>query len=422
MALNMILRAVDTVDTPLLYITIIIATLFFSLTTSTPKLHSGFPTAGLDQTGRFNHIEKARKNWLKRSKEIVTEGLKAFPGCFQVITATGPKIVLPGEFADEIRNQPDLHFKKAISNEFFGTYPGFEPFAVDDAHQIGVEVVRGRLTQSLNLITEDLAQETASAIKTLCGQPQEWTPIQYKPMLLHLVVQVSTRIFIGPSLSTNKAWLDVSVNYATQSFLAAEALRRWHPALRPLVHWVLPECRELRSQLARAREILAPVVQKRRAEIFPSASKVADTIGWIDEAARGRDYDVVVLQLGLSLAAIHTTSNLVSGIITDLGAHLEWVGPLRQEMQDMLGEHGWTKKALQEMRLTDSMMKVSQRWHLGDVVSMQCITTKPVTLSDGTTIPKDASIVVSLAKMTTAKDYKPDRFLELRSQPGQMTK
>lgn len=297
-------------------------------------------------------------------------------------------------------------------------------------------------------------------------------------MLRQLVAQVSARIFIGPELSSNKDWLDVSVNYATQAFSAAEALRCWHPALRPAVHWILPECRKLRSELTRAREILAPVVRKRQEQSrlareagdgHPS-SKVADTVGWMDEVANGRAYDAGILQLGLSLAAIHTTSELVSGIITDLCSHPEWFGPLCEEMASMIKAHGWTKRALHEMRLTDSMMKESQRQrHFGDIGefpsgdisniifpnpynrrgnakcpskrligSMHRVATQPIKLSNGCTIPKNTSIMVALNKMkmlsssnnnsssssdpTTWAAYNPRRFLDLRQQPGQTTK
>lgn len=34
--------------------------------------------------------------------------------------------------------------------EFFGSYPGFEPFASSDSLDITVQTVRGRLTQSLS--------------------------------------------------------------------------------------------------------------------------------------------------------------------------------------------------------------------------------------------------------------------------------
>lgn len=109
-------------DAPLLYPVILVLagtlTLIFSLATSGPKLHSSFPIAGLE-SGWFGRLEKARRSWLHRSKEIVNEGLTKFPGCFQVVTASGPKLVLPGEFADEIRNNPHLSFQQAVSKVCF---------------------------------------------------------------------------------------------------------------------------------------------------------------------------------------------------------------------------------------------------------------------------------------------------------------
>ena len=105
-------------DAPLLYPVILVLagtlTLIFSVATSGPKIHSSFPIAGLE-SGWFGRLENARRSWLHRSKEIVNEGLTKFPGCFQVVTASGPKLVLPGEFADEIRNNPHLSFQQAVS-------------------------------------------------------------------------------------------------------------------------------------------------------------------------------------------------------------------------------------------------------------------------------------------------------------------
>ena len=86
----------------------------------------------------------------------------------------------------------------------------------------------------------------------------------------------------------------------------------------------------------------------------------------MDEAAKGNEYDVAICQLKLSFAAIHTTTELVTGIITDLCSHPEWFDPLRKEIISAIKEHGWTKKALHEMKLVDSTMKESQRYHFGN--------------------------------------------------------
>ncbi|XHG05621.1 hypothetical protein AWENTII_008836 [Aspergillus wentii] len=399
--------------------------------TSGPKLYHGVPTVGIDTGKGIAGLEKARQDWYVHGKEILDRGMKQCVGCFQVFTDVGPKIVLPNRYADEIRNHPDLHFGKAIQEEFFGSYPGFSPFAHNTTSQVVVDTVRGRLTQSLGLITEELADETSKTVDELFGQPETWTEITYKPILLKLIARVSTRVFIGPELCENEDWLRISKEYAVESFIAVRALRKWHFSLRPIVHWFLPECRKLRATLAEARRIIMPVIEKRREsnrqarEAGQPPSKTADTIGWMDEAAKGKPYDVADAQIGLSLAAIHTTTEMVSGLISDLCANPEYFEPMRAEIASVLADKGWSKKALHDLKLMDSAMKESQRHHRGDVASMHRMAEKPITLSDGTQIPQNAFTMVGIDKMYSTSQFKNphdfdgSRFLNMRQQAGQ---
>lgn len=120
-----------------------------------------------------------------------------------------------------------------------------------------------------------------------------------------------------------------------------------------------------------------PTIEKRRKskreehEAGQGTSKIADTIGWMDEAAKGRPYDVALSQLGLAVAAIHTTTETACGLIDDLCASPEWFEPLRREMAEKFNQNGWSKKSLHEMQLVHSAMKESQRHHFGDV-GKQC--------------------------------------------------
>lgn len=203
-------------------------------------------------------------------------------------------------------------------------------------------------------------------------------------MLLQLVARVSSRVFIGPELCANEAWLGISKEYAIESFVAARTLRQWHFFLRPIVHWFLPECRKVRATLAEAREIIMPVIEERRKtnrqarEAGQSTSKMADTIGWMDDAAKGRPYDVATAQLGLSLAAIHTTTEMVSGLISDLCANPEYFEPLRTEVVSAFGDKGWSKKMLHDLKLMDSAMKESQRHHFGDIGESTSLSSPPL--------------------------------------------
>ncbi|KAJ0359297.1 hypothetical protein COL154_008443 [Colletotrichum chrysophilum] len=266
------------------------------------------------------------------------------------------------------------------------------------------------LHENADFITADLAEETAQATEHLLGAPK------------------------GPELCANQEWLDVSVNYTVHSMIAAEALTKWPSFLRPFVHWFLPEVRTLKAEASRARQIIKPVFAKRREanriarDAGEKTTKVADTIGWLDEVAKGRAYDDGLAQLGLSFAAIHTTSELLSGIISDLCDHPQWFEPLREEMCSAIKTHGWSKKALQDMKFTDSMMKESQRHHLGDIAAMHRVASTTVELSDGTRIPQGAYTMVALDKMEDpamfedASGYHPRRFLDMRQKPGQENK
>lgn len=188
-----------------------------------------------------------------------------------------------------------------------------------------------------------------------------------------MVARVSSRVFVGPELCANEEWLSVTQKYVVDSFIAIHALREWHPILRPIVHWFIPECRTLRATLAKARVIIAPIIQEHREntqkarDTGKDVTKVADTIGWMDEAAKGQPYDAATAQLGLAFAAIHTTTEMVSGLISDLCANPDFFEPLRQEIHSALGSQGWSKQMLHRLELLDSVMKESQRHHLGDI-------------------------------------------------------
>ncbi|KAJ5518093.1 Cytochrome P450 [Penicillium expansum] len=343
----------------------------------------------------------AREQWSTHGKEILDQGLHQ-ASVHTIELYVGPKVVLPNGFADEIRNNPDFDFGAAVSADL----------------------------QYLDLIVEELADETNKAVDELFGNPETWTEITYKPKLLHLISRISSRVFIGPELCANEDWMNISTEYAVDSFIAASALRQWSFALRQIVHWFLPECRKLRATLAQARRILKPVIHKRRNEnrqnrdAGKAPSKVADTIGWMDEAAKGKPYDIEVAQLGLSLAAIHTTTEMVSGLIADLCAHPEYFEPLREEIS-AVADKGWSKKALQDLKLMDSAMKESQRHHFGDIAAVHRMAVNSVTLSDGTIIPKGTRTMVGINQMHDGglfpepNEYKGNRFLNMRQKPGQ---
>ena len=195
----------------------------------------------------------------------------------------------------------------------------------------------------------------------------EWKDIQLKETMLQLIARISSRVFLGEELCRNEDWLRVTKEYTVTAFNAAHELRLYPFIFRPIVFLFLKSCKKARQQIAEARRVIEPVF-KRREQLKRDAAERGedykgfnDAIDWFEIEAEGVKYDPAVIQLGLSLAAIHTTTDLVTQTLCDIAKHPEIKDELRQEIVDVSGKEGWSKQALYKMKLLDSTIKESQR-------------------------------------------------------------
>ncbi|KAH7013843.1 cytochrome P450 [Ilyonectria destructans] len=362
---------------------------------------------------------------------MVFKGLKTYPSTFQVMSGTGPLVVLPNRFTDEVRNHKDLSFNRYFDKDFFVKYPGFE--AYHTGYKDGTfiqEVVRTKLTQSLALVTKDLVEEMTNATSELAGEDTNFHEITAKPFVSQLVARLSSRVFLGKNLARNKRWLEIAIGYTHDSYSAAYELRQWPFFFRPFVHWFLPKCRRLRQEVKDATSLIMPEVEERKQTVRKALEsgtkppKTADTIGWMYEISRGRDVNYVHGQLFLSFAAIHTTTETITACLYDICAYPEIVQPLRDEIVQVLGEHGWAKTSLYKLKLMDSFMKESQRRHSMGTTSIHRYVDNDIKLSDGSTLRKGSRVMVSADPFMDPEVYpNPEkydlyRFYNLRAQPG----
>ncbi|EGO56842.1 hypothetical protein NEUTE1DRAFT_84384 [Neurospora tetrasperma FGSC 2508] len=373
---------------------------------------------------------RPKKEFVHGSRPMLANWFKANPNkpC-RVISDFGEAIVLPPRMANEIKNDDRLSFTRWTYKAFHGHLPGFEGFGeVSRESHIVQEVIMRDLTKYLNKVTEPLAQETSMAMEAILPKAAngEWSTINLRSKILPIVARISSRVFLGEELCRNVEWLKVTQQYTIDGFGAAEDLRLWPAALRPIVHWFLPSCQRARADVRVARSILDPVLKKRRQEKAANGGKAQhdDAIEWFERTAKGEYYDPAVAQLVLSLVAIHTTSDLTCQVMTNLMQNPEFIGPLREEMIRVLSEGGWKKTSLYNMKLLDSVIKESQRVKPIGVASMRRYAEKDVTLSDGTFIPKGGFVAVSAHDMWNSEVYEQAdkwdgrRFLRMRETPG----
>lgn len=212
------------------------------------------------------------------------------------------------------------------------------------------------LTHNVGRATKDLATEVTHVLGQRWGHGDEYHDVDLGNDVLALVSRMSTRVFLGSvfrhdryqrftylhfyyreELAHNQEWLDIAINFSLMIFTAARSLREWPKLLQPIANVFLPTSRTLRACGARAKAIIDPIVQTRRVErLKPGYNKPNDTLDWADDISKGRKYDPTKIQLALTMAAIHTTSDLMKTAILALAQHPEVLPELRKEICEVL--------------------------------------------------------------------------------------
>lgn len=149
-----------------------------------------------------------------------------------------------------------------------------------------------------------------------------------------------------------------------------EKLKQWHPYLRPIAQYFVPEMTRIRGDHQRALELLLPELNRRLVEpADPDSSTRNDMIQWMQDRARKtgdnsfNNKELANLQMLTATAAIHTTRLAIIHALYDLAARPEYVEPLRNEVLEVTKDSKGVlqKQHLTQMKMLDSFMKESQR-------------------------------------------------------------
>ncbi|KAH7389951.1 cytochrome P450 [Pyrenochaeta sp. MPI-SDFR-AT-0127] len=393
---------------------------------------SNLPIVNSSPFGRcFSTIAQWR--FIHSSKELIEQGQKKYPNRpFRILTDWGEVLMLTPDYAHNIRNDPHLSFTKAVSFDSHANIPGFETVKLISLSDNLVQLVaRKQLTRHLSAVIGPLSDVTEEALVKNFGKSSEWIEVNLKDAIADIIARLSSRIYFGEQLYRNEAWLRIVKNYSSSFFTASSDLRRIPWLLRPLVHWLVPSCRALRSELRKARRLTQPYIDHRR-EMTKAAHKAKmpapkfeDALQWAETEAqaKGLRYDPATFQLTLSLLAIHTTYDLLEICMIDLARHPDCIDKLRDEILEALRKEGWTKNALYSMKRVDSAIKESQRLKPGSITSMRRYATSDVSLSSKLVIKKGERLnVLTLHRSPelypSPDTYDPYRFYKIRMQLG----
>ncbi|KAI0684429.1 cytochrome P450 [Earliella scabrosa] len=357
---------------------------------------------------------------------MLREGYKKYYGTlFKVSMLDGWLVVFTGpKLIDELRRSPDEELSSVEGTaEVLQLRHTLGP-GVDD--QFHVAVVRDKLTRNLAALYPDVLDEITVAFNEyIPAKEDEWVDICIFPIAQKVIARASNRVIVGLPRCRDQTYLDVAVNFTNDVFISSFIINLFPDFMKSFVGKAIPMVSKNKNILM---PMVIPMLQERQRMMDTHGddweAKPRDMLQWLLEEARakGTPFDNVVEKVLLvNFGAIHTSSGAFTHALYNLAAHPQYIQPLRDEVEAVIAEDGWSKLSLQKMRKLDSFLKESMRLADGSLLNLFRKAVKDVTLSDGTRIPKGTLVAAAAitahsddARYTDPLVFDPFRFARMR--------
>jgi cytochrome P450 len=227
----------------------------------------------------------------------------------------------------------------------------------------------GLLTLSSANIMPPVNDEILHGFRTIMPPCDEWTSVKIAGVFKQMIARASNRMMGGTTLSRNDRWIQTSLDFTTDAFMAAQRLKTFPIWLRPIVQWFIPEMKAVWKHQRTAQEVIKPLLRQRQRDVEEKAqSKPEDLLQMLEDGANGPEKShkfLAYTTLAVSFAAIHTSASVPAHLVYDLCARPEYITLLREEVEAMLKEEDgkFTKAGLSRLVKMDSFMKESQRFN-----------------------------------------------------------
>ncbi|KAL0572022.1 hypothetical protein V5O48_009943 [Marasmius crinis-equi] len=345
------------------------------------------------------------------SQEIIREGYTKYNGhAFKIpmvnhwhVIVSGPKLI------DDIKRAPDdcLSLRFAADNALQAHWQIGDYQHEPDFYRINA--IRNKITRDIVPRFQDVRDEIQAAFADeipLKGDDKEWVSVCVIETARRVVSRTSNRLFVGLPLCRDPDYRDLNIEFTVDIMIGSNILQLFPDSMKPMVSKLVSN---VPKQMRRGARLLRPIIEerlKKEAECGTDwEGKPADLISWLIDAtpASERTLENISLQiLVINFGAIHTTGIAFTSTFYYLAAHPELHDPLREEIESVVAEEGWTKSAVARMHKLDSVLKEAQRLAGNGVTAMNRLALKDFTFSDGTTVP--AGTFLSAASNSTHND------------------
>ncbi|KAH9992078.1 cytochrome P450 [Russula vinacea] len=260
------------------------------------------------------------------------------PGLFKIANARRWMVLAAGSgLIDDIRKAPDDVLSRneptrdSISAEYTLNI-------LDPSDRYSVDVIRSKLMRDVAATFNETREELVMAMDDFIPTRED---------------------------SRDRDYLNLNVTYAA-NVVKFGMIISWFP--KPFKLVISRMLSNLPSQIQQEIDFIKPMVEERFAKLDEYREdwddKPNDLLMWHMSEAKGVERSVEGLArrlLVISFASVHSTSTTLTQVLYRLLTNPEYIKPLRQEVDAVITEEGWTKAGMDKMYKIDSFIRETQR-------------------------------------------------------------
>ncbi|KAH9992044.1 cytochrome P450 [Russula vinacea] len=260
------------------------------------------------------------------------------------------------------------------------------------------DVIRSKLTRDVANTFKEVNEELVMTLDDLIpAREDKWVKVPILETLQQVVCRTTNRVFVGVPLCRDHDYLNLNIGFAANLLKSGMIISLFPKPLKRIVSRMLSN---LPSQIQQEIEFIRPMVDERFAKMEEYGEdwddKPNDLLMWLMDEAKGVERSAEGLArrlLTVNLASIHSTSlascdipsppMTLTQVLYRLLANPEYIELLRQEVDTVIAQEGWTKSGMDKLHKTDSFIREVQRIDGLASVTMDRLTLRPATHKDG---------------------------------------
>ncbi|KAF8989850.1 cytochrome P450 [Cyathus striatus] len=350
--------------------------------------------------------------FLFKGVDVIQEGYdKHKGGMFKIPLLQSWIVLVSGdELVGELKTAPDRLFSAGLATDELLQIP-YTMGSEITTNPYHVSIVRTRLTRNLANIFPAVRDELLASFSEIIPEKEGWVKYNASDAFMKIIARVTNRMIVGFPLCRDEEFLDNAVQYTMDVIIVSTIINLVPPFLRPLSTYIF---RSVSNRIKCAQTLLEPVIERHRKEL---AERTNDNelifLNWLLSEAKGEEQENIKLARRIMLVnfgAIHTTSITFLQALYCLAANPSYIQPLREEVEEVVSQDGWSKASLDKLLKVDSFIREAQRLHSPGGFTAMRKALVDYTFRNGTYIPKNTMLAVPLEPVHIDPDVYPNAY------------